>query len=144
MQFVKVLLGNFVEEAMIPPELVRYDGPPDVRRKCARAIPHAARLPAIRWRGRAASGIMDAEVGESYQPLLTMLSRKIAFVREREGQGIPAIETVAPEVERLRLKVLWRSPAQGGCAAEGADVRASQTPGLPRRRRTACASSCWT
>jgi len=57
----------------------------------------------IVWAG--ASGIMEAEVGENYQPLLTMLSRKIAFVREREGQGIPAIDMVAPEVERLRLKV---------------------------------------
>jgi hypothetical protein len=50
------------------------------------------------------SGINEHEVNEGYLPYLTALRRKLAFVRERDGQRMPAIEQLAPEVERLRLR----------------------------------------
>ena len=51
---------------------------------------------------------MENEVNEAYLPYLTALSRKLAFVREKEGQNMPAVEQLVPEVERLRLKVRAR------------------------------------
>lgn len=54
------------------------------------------------------SNIFEAEVGESYVAHLSALDRKLQFARGREGQPVPAVEAILPELEKLRLKAAER------------------------------------
>lgn len=45
-------------------------------------------------------------MNEQYLQYLSMLSRKMAFVKERQGQTIPAINSIVPELDRLRFKAV--------------------------------------
>lgn len=71
---VQAELGNFLDELVIPPELV--------------------------------SKICDSDVDEKYNQYLEALNRKITFLSDKTTQNLPAVNTVAPELERLKNKVL--------------------------------------
>lgn len=68
-------LGNFLDELVIPPELV--------------------------------SKICDSEVDETYTQYLDALNRKITFLSDKTSQNIPSVNSVAPELERLKNKVIF-------------------------------------
>ena len=63
----------------------------------------------------ACSNIFEAELNESYASHLFALDHKLRYVREQESGRVPAIDAVAPELDKLRLQVhfpffLWFLP----------------------------------
>ena len=50
------------------------------------------------------SKICNSDVDETYVQYLDALNRKITFISDKTGQNVPAVNTIAPELERLKNK----------------------------------------